>query len=91
MVVENLDRIKNLEANWLKELPLKDMIKFGWIAKSENLFKDCLNFFQVSNVNEWKEKYPQINFKTENLKYDSLLSFTQSFTAEVEFVNTEVK
>lgn len=42
-------------------------------------------------INEWKEKYPQINFKTENLKYDSLLSFTQSFTAEVEFVNTEVK
>jgi hypothetical protein len=42
-------------------------------------------------IGNWKEKYPQINFKTENLKYDSLLSFTHSFTAEVEFVNTEVK
>jgi hypothetical protein len=42
-------------------------------------------------INSWKEKYPQINFKTENLKYDSLLNFTYSFTSEVEFVNTEIK
>lgn len=65
---ESLERINKLETNWLKELPLKDMIKFGWIAKSENLFKDCLNFFQVSNVNEWKEKYNrdigQLAFRT---------------------------
>lgn len=42
-------------------------------------------------IQEWAEKYPQITFKTENLKYDSLLNFTHSFTAEVEFVNTESK
>ncbi len=42
-------------------------------------------------IQEWAEKYPQITFKTENLKYDSLMSFTHSFTAEVEFVNTESK
>jgi hypothetical protein len=42
-------------------------------------------------IEAWREKYPQINFKTESLKYDSLLNFTQSFTAEIEFVNTEVK
>lgn len=40
-------------------------------------------------MTEWKDKFPQIGFKTENLKYDSLLSFTHSFTSEVEFVNTE--
>lgn len=42
-------------------------------------------------INNWKEKYPQLAFKTENLKYDSLLNFTHSFTAEVEFVNTEAR
>lgn len=42
-------------------------------------------------MGEWRKKYPQINFKTENLRYDSLLSFTHSFTSEVEFVNTEAK
>ncbi|MBX9784278.1 MAG: YbjN domain-containing protein [Chitinophagaceae bacterium] len=42
-------------------------------------------------MDEWRKKFPQINFKTENLKYDSLLSFTHSFTSEIEFVNTEAK
>lgn len=39
----------------------------------------------------WRVKYPQIGFKTESLRYDSLLSFTHSFTGEIEFVNTEAK
>jgi hypothetical protein len=42
-------------------------------------------------VNQWKEKFPAIYFKTETLKYDSMLSFTHSFTSETEFVNTESK
>ncbi len=42
-------------------------------------------------MNQWREKYPMINFKTDNLKYDSLLAFTHSFTSETEFVNTESK
>ncbi|MFY7839840.1 MAG: hypothetical protein ACOVP7_06165 [Lacibacter sp.] len=47
---------------------------------------------EIENIiNSWKEKYPQLAFKTENLKYDSLLSFTHSFTSEMEFVNTEAK
>lgn len=45
----------------------------------------------TSIIDSWREKYPQMNFKTENLKYDSLLSFTLSFTAEIEFVNIEIK
>jgi hypothetical protein len=42
-------------------------------------------------INSWREKYTQLKFKTENLKYDSLLSFTLSFTAEIEFINIESK
>jgi hypothetical protein len=38
-------------------------------------------------IDTWREKY----FKPENLKYDSLLSFTLSFTAEIEFINIETK
>lgn len=44
-----------------------------------------------SIIDSWREKYTQLNFKTENLKYDSLLSFTLSFTAEIEFINIETK
>jgi HTH-type transcriptional regulator / antitoxin HigA len=47
-------------ADWLKELPLKDMIQFGWVAKSSNpaqQVKECLKYFAVSSVAAWREVY----------------------------------
>lgn len=45
---------------WLRELPLRDMIKFGWIksakAESEKIAA-ALRFFSVTSVAEWKAKY----------------------------------
>jgi hypothetical protein len=40
---------------------------------------------------EWKEKYPELNFKAEKLKYDNPVAFNQSFTTEVEYLNLETK
>jgi hypothetical protein len=37
----------------------------------------------------WKEKYPLMDFKTENLRFDSLLNFNWTFTNEMEFLNME--
>ncbi len=54
---ESVDRIKETEKLWLKELPIKDMIKFGWIEKSNDLLNTCLNFFKVPDIQSWKEKY----------------------------------
>jgi len=42
---------------WVKALPIKDMFKFGWIKKSENIFQECLTFFNVPNVESWNVKY----------------------------------
>ena len=39
----------------------------------------------------WKEKYPRMDFKTQNLKYDSLVNFDLTFTNEMEFLNMEGK
>ena len=48
------------EDNWLRNLPLGDMIKFGWLSPpplpSEEL-RDCLRFFGASSVPEWKRRY----------------------------------
>jgi hypothetical protein len=41
--------------------------------------------------NKWKEKYPQLDFKTQNLRFDNLVNFDQTFTTEVEFLNMEAK
>lgn len=40
-------------------------------------------------ISEWKEKYPNLEWKTQNLRYDSILSFNQSFLAEIQALNFE--
>jgi len=40
---------------------------------------------------KWNSKYPELDFKTEKLKFDSNLSFNQSFTTEIEYLNLESK
>lgn len=39
----------------------------------------------------WKEKYPLIDFKIQNLKFDNLVSFNYTFTTEIELLNTDPK
>lgn len=48
---------------------------------------DRINAIQL----KWKEKYPMMNFNTNNLKFDNLVNFDFSFTAEMEALNTETK
>ncbi len=40
---------------------------------------------------KWKEKFPLMSFKTENLRFDNLVNFNYSFTNEMEFLNMEPK
>ncbi|MGH2566386.1 MAG: hypothetical protein ACRDE5_17845, partial [Ginsengibacter sp.] len=40
---------------------------------------------------KWKEKYPNMYFKTDNLSFTDLISFNLSFTNEIEFLNMEGK
>ena len=46
---------------WLQELPLKDMISFGWIkpisSSAPARETACLDFFHVPDVGAWREKY----------------------------------
>jgi HTH-type transcriptional regulator / antitoxin HigA len=51
------DLARNLSCHesddWLDELPVRDMIKFGWINSartSAEKVKECLRFFNVSDV-----------------------------------------
>jgi hypothetical protein len=39
----------------------------------------------------WREKYPLMDFKTENLRFDSLVNFNLTYTNELEFLNMEPK
>lgn len=48
--------------DWLKELPLSDMVKFGWVRrvkdKAQQVF-ECLRYFGVAEVAAWREQYEQ--------------------------------
>ncbi len=40
---------------------------------------------------KWKDKYPNMDFKTANLRFDNLVNFDLSFTNEMEVLNMEAK
>lgn len=72
---------------------------FGELGYTETLYDQTKNRInaaavidQVKNIqSRWKEKYPGMDFKTQNLRFDSLLNFTLSYTNELEFLNMEPK
>jgi HTH-type transcriptional regulator / antitoxin HigA len=49
------------EAAWLGELPLREMIRFGWVqdfrANVAAQVAECLGFFGVATVAAWRERY----------------------------------
>jgi len=36
-------------------------------------------------------KYPNLNVKADKIKFDDFVSFNQSFTTEVEYLNLDTK
>ncbi len=59
------EELNNHESDhqFIEGLPLKDMIKFGWIQESKDndeLLASCLNFFQVSSAKTWFETYRDV-------------------------------
>lgn len=91
---ESLERIQKQHASWLKELPLKDMIKFGWINNSGNPLKDCLDFFNVSSINEWREKsnqeIGQLAFRT-STSFNADFGATSTWLRRGEIVTNNLK
>lgn len=55
-------RIYGGDQNWLKELPLSDMVRFGWIAppRPADELGACLQFFDVPSVSAWYERYGRL-------------------------------
>ena len=46
--------------DWIRQLPVKDMVKFGWIRRTDTLSAkeaECLRFFGVGSISEWQAAY----------------------------------
>ncbi len=51
---------KSLNMQWLSELPLKDMIRFGWLKPKVNKkpsLAECYIFFNITSVEEWRDNF----------------------------------
>ena len=74
---EDVKRIHGGGQEWLRELPLGDMISFGWLKPPPHPIEElaaCLQYFDVSDISEWHSAYRGIQemavFRT-SASYDS--------------------
>jgi HTH-type transcriptional regulator/antitoxin HigA len=79
---EAAERLKMEEgAAWLKELPVADMIKNGWIENAKDKVSECLKFFGVPDVRSWRSEYA-------NLVQESAFRTSTTFSSEFGSVAT---
>lgn len=84
---------------WLKDIPFKDMIKFGWIEERENkedIATACLDFFEIKNLESWYEDYLEklkcVAFRTSySFESDSAAVATWLRKGEIEGKKIECK
>ena len=74
---DDVAKLDEVNQEWLAQLPIGDMIRFGWLGPvphpSDEL-EECLRFFGVTSVREWNATYSEIQqriaFRT-SPSYDS--------------------
>ena len=53
-------RLEDEDRQWVRSLPLGDMVKFGWLTPAPlpiEEFEACLDFFGVTSIRQWSEQY----------------------------------
>ncbi|WP_297809599.1 ImmA/IrrE family metallo-endopeptidase [uncultured Methylophaga sp.] len=77
----DLERLRESEIEkkrWLESLPVRDMVKFGWIEKStnfQNKIASCLAYFGATSIDRWYTKY---NYKLSRTAFRTSTSFDSS-------------
>ncbi len=60
---QDIAKIIVSDEDWINEIPIQDMINFGWIPSVTGLsdrVNTCLRFFDVPSVQKWKELYADV-------------------------------
>lgn len=58
---QEFDALK-LDAEWLKQLPLSEMVKFGWVRRFRHKGQqvaECLKYYGVASVEAWNKRYAE--------------------------------
>jgi hypothetical protein len=72
---------------------------FAALGYKNNYYDPTLNQFNTLSITDkikeiqerWKEKYPHMDFKVQNIRFDNLVNFDHTFTTEMELLNMEAK
>jgi HTH-type transcriptional regulator/antitoxin HigA len=58
---QDLARREHLAYQWFSDLPIREMVDLGWIESTPSpSVMSCLNYFNVSSVSEWNDKYTEL-------------------------------
>lgn len=75
-------------SNYFKELGFRN----DFLHSETNEYDKEAIISRIKSIDQkWKTKYPEIDFKTDKLKFDNKVAFNQSFTTEIEYLNLETK
>ena len=87
---ESVKRLNQEGQEWLKRLPLSDMVSFGWLERAPLPAEEldvCLRYFNVSNILEWNSNYNAIGriatFRT-SPSYDSRIESVATWLRQCE-------
>lgn len=94
---EDLARIQATEEEWLSEVPLRDMVSFGWLTPAPNPSDEvtaCLRFFNVPSIMAWREAYGEVQeavaFRT-SPSFDSWPTAVAAWLRQGEIVGETIK
>jgi HTH-type transcriptional regulator / antitoxin HigA len=84
---DEIARLK-AEVGWLKELPIRELVRLRWISKMHTRAEQvlaCLKFFGVASVTAWRERYekPLAAFRASS-KYEKKLGSIAAWLCEGE-------
>ena len=77
-------QLANLGDNWLRNLPVRDMQRYGWIDGQPNslsLVRECLRFFDIGQIECWDRSYVTKMKNTAFRKSERYTSNVGAFTA----------
>lgn len=66
--------------------------KENYYDLSKNKFESREILEKINSiVNSWRSKYPKLEIKTQNIKFDTMVNFNHSYTAELGQLNFDAK
>jgi HTH-type transcriptional regulator / antitoxin HigA len=93
---EELSRVLEDADEWLSELPVKEMVKFGWLPSVESKLDRitaCLDFFDIPEPRAWHTRYDglleKIAYKTSQ-SFDSAPSAVAAWIRRAELEADEI-